>query len=396
MENVTKYRIEPSSKQEQQIVRTFGCCRYLYNSMLALRKQAYSSYGLSLSYNDTSEILTAMKRQEHTAWLKEVDATALQSALKQLDRAYDNFFAGRAKYPRFRRRHDIRQSYTTKCNYSWERGKDENGKSVPVLDEDGNRIPAGSPTIEVRPGAVKLPKLGWVKCRTSRMPEGRILNATVSRDGTGRYFVSICCEVPDPVPVTDIANPVGVDVGIKDIAITSDGEKYPNHKYLKKSEKKLKHAQRALSRKTKGSKRWQKQKQKLARIHSKIANQRQDNLHKVSHEIVKEHDAVFTEDLNAAGMLKNHCLAQAISDASFSELTRQLEYKCRREGKVFRKVGRFFASSQTCSVCGKTNPAVKDLSVREWDCPNCGAHHDRDVNAAINIRNEGLRLVLGS
>ena len=368
METATKYRIEPNRKQEQQIVRTFGCCRYLYNTMLALRKDAYSRYGLSLSFKDTCEILTAMKNQEHTAWLKEVDATALQDTLRQQDRAYRNFFEKRANYPRFRRRHDSRQSYTAKCNYHWARRQNEDGKSVLVLDSDGNRIPEGSPTIEVRQGAVMLPKLGWVKCRTSRQPEGRILNATVSRDPAGRYFVSICAEVPDPVPAAAITNPVGVDVGIKDLAVTSDGTKYANHKYIKKSERKLKHAQRALSRKTKGSKRREKQKRKLARIHAKIAAQRQDRLHKVSREIVDGHDAVFTEDLNTAGMMRNHCLAQAVADASFGELTRQLEYKCRRAGKTFMRIGRFYASSQTCSVCGSKNPALNyPLLTSTWN-----------------------------
>ena len=392
MENVCKYRLYPNAAQRKQIGRTFGCCRFVHNAMLALRSEAWTKYSLSITYGETSSILTAMKKQDHTAWLGDVDATALQSELRRLDAAYQNFFDGRASFPRFKRKHDRHQSYTAQCIYNWKREMGPEGKKVFVLDADGNRIQAGPPTIEVKQGRIKLPRLGWVKCRTPRLPQGKILHATVSRDPDGKYYVSVCFEQPDPVPCGQIQNPVGLDCGLKDLVITSDGVKYANHRYLNQTLRRLRQAQRALSRKGKGSKNREKQRVRVAKLQAKAARQRQDRLHKVSREIVNGQDAVFTEDLNIAGMMKNHHLACPVADASWGELQRQLKYKCERKGKTFASVDRFYPSSQLCSRCGAKNPAVKDLSVREWDCPVCGAHHDRDVNAAINICAEGMRI----
>lgn len=367
MEKAFKFRIYPNKTQQVLLQKTFGCVRYVYNHFLARRKEVYEADDITLGFSQCSKELTSLKRE--LEWLKEPDKDALQKALKDLDTAYQNFFKRpEVGYPRFKSKKDRHKSYRTSCTNA---------------------------NIKFLTAKIQLPKIGKVRVRDNRKEiEGRVLNATVSQEPDGKYYVSLCCtDIPESINEEVPSKKIGMDLGLKEFAITSDGEKFNNPKYLKKSLQRLKFLQKSLSRKTKGSANREKARIKVAKLHTQIANQRKDFLQKLTTGLIKENGIICLEDLQVRNMVKNHKLAQAISDVSWSEFTRILEYKAKWNSRRIVKIDKFYPSSQLCHCCGHKNTDTKDLSVREWICPECGTHHDRDVNAAKNILNEGLKLI---
>ena len=356
-----RYRFYPTPQQAHNLACTFGCCRFIYNWALHRRKCAYFDHGVKIYTKDLSAALPALKKEEGTAWLKEVSSVPLQQALRHLDTAYTNFFEGRTEYPTFKKKHHEQSATYTDNAFTLHGSKLTLAKQKEPLDIVWSRpLPDGT-----KPSSV-----------------------TVSKDKIGRYFVSILVE-EEIAPLAPREKAVGIDLGLKSFLITSDGETITNPKYYARDEKKLAKAQRKQAKKKKGSQNREKARKKVAKLHARIADTRRDFQHQVSTRLVRENQTICLEDLHVKAMLKNHCLAKAISDVGWGGFVRQLEYKAKWYGRTLIKIDRWYPSSKTCSACGYVLESLT-LDVREWPCPSCGVYHDRDVNAACNILTAGL------
>lgn len=362
------FRIYPSSEQKALLTKTFGCVRWVYNHWLYIRKTAYTDNKESVSYNKCSQQLTDIKKAEEYSFLKEVDSIALQQALRHLDEVFQSFFTLQGNgYPRYKSKKENDRSYTTNC-------------------VNGN--------IELSNRYIKLPKMGKVKIKQHRkVPDSYILKSvTVKQTPAGKYYVSILFEYEKQVQSKELLSFLGLDYSMHELYKDSNGNEPAYPRYYRSAEKKLAKEQRKLSHMQKGSSNRNKQRIKVAKLHEKVAGQRKDFLHKLSRQISNAYDCICIEGLNMKAMSRSLHFGKSVSDNGWGMFTAFLKYKLEEQGKRLIRVDKFFASSQTCSVCGYKNNATKDLSIREWDCPQCGTHHDRDVNAAINIKNEGMRI----
>ena len=367
-----KFRLYPNEEQRILIHKTFGCSRFVYNYYLNYQKEK----GVQKTFDLCKDLKELENQYEY---LKEVDSCALRSSIFDLEDGFNNFFAKRSGYPRFKSKFN-RQSYRTSCIRSTYKDKQYSNIELDLLTR-----------------FIKLPKLGKVKIRGYRRKErieGKIVNATISRESTNKYYVSVLVEEDLLIEKVTPTTIVGIDLGIKDLVVTSDGIKYGNLKVLMKYEKRLKRLQKKLSRQVKGSKNYLKTKEKIARVHGKIKNYRKHYLNDIANEIVNEHDIIVTENLLVKDMFKDKkkVFNKSLSDASLSKLCSLIEWKSKIKGKFYYKINTYYPSSQTCSTCGYKNSKLKDLSIREYDCPKCGSHNDRDINASLNILFEGLKL----
>ena len=365
MQKGVKFRIYPNKEQQTIINQTLGCCRLIYNKGLAMRNEAYQN-GNKIGYSQTSAMLTDLKKSDDFAFLKAVDSIALQQSLRDLDRGFVNFFQKRASHPTFKSKHNHHQSYRT-------------------INQGDN--------IRIVGKYIKLPKLGFVKIRQTMGVE-KINNVTIEHTPTNKYFAVLNVKF-EPQPMSNKGGKIGIDVGIKEFYSDSNGNVVCNPKYLEKSMRKLIREQRKLSRKEKGSTNRNKQRVKVALVHEKITNQRNDFLQKQSTMLIRENQTICIEDLKVKNMMRNHKLAQHIGSASWSKFFDMLSYKSVWYGNDIVKVPTMYPSSQTCSCCGFKNPLVKNLAIRKWECPECHTKHDRDTNASINILNKGKHKTIG-
>ncbi len=359
-----KYRLYPNQEQQVLLAKHFGCTRYIYNYALENKIKLYKQEEKTISSFDLIKQLVQLKQEPDTCWLKEVNSQSLQQSILHLDKAFSSFFKKKTNFPRFKSRHK-KQSFS--CPQS---------VKVNFLDS-----------------TVKLPKIGRIKTIFSRQFNGQVKTCTISKTRTNKYFISILVETGEPLPTKPDINPtttIGIDLGLKDFAITSDGKKIDNPRYLRSSEARLKILQRRASRKVKKSNNRKKGFLKVAGMHEKIHNQRDDFLHKVSTELISENQTICLENLAVKNMIKNNNLAKSISDVSWSRFVTFMKYKSEWYGVNLIQIGRFEPSSKMCSVCGVVNKDLK-LEHRKWRCLSCEVLHDRDVNAAINIKRMGLK-----
>ena len=356
-----RFRFYPTPEQEVTLARTFGCARFAYNHMLRLRTDAWFQRQERVGYHATSAALTVLKKTPEHAWLNEVSSVPVQQALRHLQTAFANFFAKRARYPQFKRKDGPQSAEYTTSAFKWD------GQTLKLAKMD-------------EPLAVR-----WSR----QLPKAaKVTTVTVSRDASGRYFVSMLCD--DVVAAKPaVAAKVGIDLGLSHFAILSTGEKVAAPNTFRKNEAKLAKLQRRLAKKTKGSNRRRKAKLKVAKLHAKIADSRRDFLHKLSTRLINENQVIAVESLSVSNMQKNRCLSKSIADAGWSEFLRQLEYKANWYGRELVGIDKWYPSSKLCSDCGYTMPKMP-LSVRQWTCPECGSIHDRDVNAARNVLAAGL------
>lgn len=362
MEKAFAYRFYPTPEQEHLLRRTLGCVRLVYNKALHERTQAWYERQERVGYAQTSSMLTAWKKEEELDFLNEVSCVPLQQGLRHLQTAFTNFFAGRAKYPNFKKKHQGGSAEFTKSAFKYRNGQVYLAKCTEPLDIRWSRqIPKGCEPTSV----------------------------TVRLHPSGRWHISIRFDdlTIKPLPAND--NAVGIDLGVTSLIATSNGEKVTNPKQFKRHYRRLRLAQKALSRKQKGSKNRDKARRKVARVHLKISDFRKDFLHKLTTRLVRENQTIAVEDLSVKNMVRNEKLALSISDSGWGEFVRQLDYKCRWYGRKLVKIDRWFPSSKRCSHCGHIVEKMP-LKIREWQCPECGTHHDRDVNASKNILAAGL------
>jgi len=380
-----KLRALPTPSQEEKIAKTIGCARFSFNFYLNEKIEIYKLTNLALDYSSFKKSFNGLKQHPAFDWLKEVDKFSLESALEQVDDAFDRFFKGQTKFPKFKSKHKSKQSYTTK-------------------ETNGNIA------FDIENQVVKLPKLGKVPVKLSKKHltmfqknefTAKIKSATVTRHSSGQYYISLKCEeiipLEEKIDVTSIPTDgiIGCDLGLTHFLIDSNGQKIENPRYLKENLKKLAKLQRRLKHKKVGSSNFQKQKQKIAKLHLHISNMRKDFLHKVSRKLVDENQVIILEDLNVKGMIKNRKLARSISDVGWGMFKTFVSYKANWANKILILINRFFPSSKQCNGCKEKNTLLS-LSDRVWVCPSCGTHHDRDDNAALNIKEEGIRLLLNA